>query len=89
MTEKELFEKNLEINHEFSKFIIKHPDLEEKIPTNALIVFIVENDTELSQKNLEMSRANREPNQPLVFLKIKAIRPEESRLVEPRLEFAA
>lgn len=90
MTEKELFEKNLEINHEFSKYIINHPDLEEKIPTDALIVFIVENDTELSQKNLEMSRANREPNQPLIFVKIKGIRPpEESRLIEPHLEFAA
>lgn len=87
MTEKELFEKNLEINHEFSKFLLNHPEIEDGIPLNALIVFIVEDDPELSQKNIEMSRTHREPNQPLIFVKIKGIRPsEESRLIEPHLE---
>ena len=89
MTDKELFEKNLEINHEFSKFIMNNPELEDKIPPNALLVFIVEDDPELSQKNIEMSRANRGPDQPVIFVKIKGMRPpEESRLIEPHLELA-
>ena len=86
MTDKELFEKNLEINHEFSKYILNHPEIEDKIPPNALIVFIVEDNPELSQKNIEMSRSNREPNQPIIFVKIKGIRPaEDSRLIQPNL----
>lgn len=90
MTDKEIFEKNLEINNEFSKYILSHPDLEGKIPLNALIVFIVEDDPELSQRNLEMSRSDREPNQPMVIVKIQSIRPkEESRLIDPQLEFAS
>ncbi len=87
MTEKELFEKNLEINHEFSKYLLSHPEIEDKILPNALIVFAVEDDPELTQKNIEMSRSHREPNQPVIFVKIKGIRPsEESRLIEPHLE---
>ena len=87
MTDKEIFDKNLEINHEFSKYLLNHPEIENEIPANALIVFIVEDDPELSQKNLEMSRANPEPNQPLIFVKIRGIRPpQESRLIEPHLE---
>lgn len=89
MTEKELFEKNLEINNEFSKYVLNHPEIEDKIPPNALVVFIVEDDPELSRRNIEMSRSHREPNQPLIYVKIKGIRPaEETRLIEPHLEFA-
>lgn len=89
MTEKELFEKNLEISNEFSKYILNHPEIEDKIPPDALLVFIVEDNPELSQHNIEMSRRHREPNQPVVFVKIKGIRPiEETRLIEPHLEFA-
>ena len=87
MTDKELFNKNLDISHEFSKYLLNHPEIENKIPPDALVVFIVEDDPELSQKNIEMNRTNREPNQPLIFVKIKGIRPpEESRLIEPHLE---
>lgn len=87
MTDKELFNKNLDISHEFSKYLLNHPEIENKIPPDALVVFIVEDDLELSQKNIEMNRTNREPNQPLIFVKIKGIRPlEESRLIEPHLE---
>lgn len=89
MTDKELFEKNLEINHEFSRFLLNHPEIENKIPPNALLVFVVQDDIELSQRNIEMSRARREPNQPLIFVKIKGLKPlEETRLIEPHLEFA-
>lgn len=89
MTDKELFEKNLEISNEFSKYVLNRPEIEDKIPPEALVVFIVENDPELSQCNIEMARRRREPNQPVVFVKIKGIRPaEETRLIEPHLELA-
>ena len=87
MTEKELFEKNLEINHEFSKYLLNHPEIEDKIPLEALLVFIVEDDPGLSQRNIEMSHSHREPDQPIVFVKIKGIRPaQESHLIEPHVE---
>ncbi len=89
MIEKELFEKNLEISNEFSKYILNHPEIEEQIPPNAVMVFVVENNPELSQKNIEMSRAHHEPDQPVVFVYIKGIRPaEETRLIDPHLKFA-
>jgi hypothetical protein len=90
MTEKEIFNKNLEISHEFSRYVLNHPELEEKIPADAVMVFILESDPELSKYNLEMAQRQREPSQRLVFVKIKGLRPaEETRLIEPHLEFAA
>jgi hypothetical protein len=90
MTEKELFEKNLEISSEFSRYIIAHPDVAEKIPRDAEVIFLVESDPELSRHNLELGRKLKEGGLTVVLVRIKGIRAvEESRLIEPHLEFAA
>ena len=89
MTQHECFEKNLELSTEFSKYILAHPELESQIPEGAQIVFLVENDPELSRKNLELAHQQKEEGQPIVFVRVKGLRPEVSRLIEPRLEKAA
>lgn len=86
MTERELFEKNLELSTEFSKYLLAHPELEAQIPEGAQIVFLLESDPQLSQKNLELAEQQREPGQPLVYVHVKGLRQEASRLIEPRLE---
>ena len=89
MTEKELFDKNLEISSEFSRYIIAHPEIAEKIPLDAEVIFLVESDPELSRSNLELARKLKESGRIVVFVKIKGIRSlEETRLIEPHLEFA-
>lgn len=90
MTEKEIFEKNLELSNEFSKYLLNHPELEDNIPPDALIIFVLEDNPELSQHNIEVGRNNRQPNQPVIYVKIKGLRPvEETRLIDPHLESAA
>jgi len=90
MTEKMLFEKNLEISTEFSRFIVAHPEVAEQIPRNAEVIFLVESNPELSRANLALAKKLKEGGTQIVFVKIKGIRPiAESRLIQPHLELAA
>jgi len=88
MTEQEFFEKNLELATEFSKYLLDHPEIESKLPKDAQVLFLLENDPVLTQKNLELAKKHRQEGQPVVFVRIKGLRPETSRLIEPHLEEA-
>ena len=90
MTEKEFFNRALEISTEFDRYVLSHPEIAEKIPQDALIVFLLENNSEFNKKSLEIAHKHREANQPVVKVKVeKLLPPVETRLVNPRLELAA
>jgi hypothetical protein len=54
MTRKELFRKNQQLSTEFELYILEHPEIEEQIPDNAMIVLVPEYDQELATKNIEL-----------------------------------
>jgi hypothetical protein len=89
MTEQDLFLKNLKLSREFDLYLIEHPDVAERIPANALIVLLPEDDPELCAKNQELARVRREPDQPIVSVRVGALTPPRSRLVNPTVEVAA
>lgn len=90
MTKKELFDKNLELSSEFSRYILVNPEIAEKLPPESEILFIVDSDPELTQYNLELAEKLKRENQQPVFVHIKALLPKEtSRLVEPKIEYTA
>lgn len=89
MTEQQSFQKNLELSTEFSKYLLQHPELETQIPEGIQIVFLVENDRELTRKNLALAKQQSREGQAVLFVRVKGLRPETSRLIEPRLEKAA
>jgi len=74
MTSEELFRKNQQLSTEFELYILEHPEVEEKIPDNAMIVLIPEYDKELAEKNMELAEANREADQQIVYVKVKRLR---------------
>ena len=87
MTDKEFFEKSLEVSTEFDRFVLTHEELAAKIPDNALIIFEIEDDPEFSAKSNQISMTRKEPNQPIVRVKIKRLLPPlESRLLEPEVK---
>lgn len=90
MTEQEIFSKNLILITEFDRYVLEHPDFAEKIPFNAQIVLLPDDDPELGQKNIEIAKAQREPGQPVIYVQIEKVSPQMSRLVNPviRLEAA-
>ena len=74
MTSEELFRKNQQLSTEFELYLLEHPEIEEKIPDNAMIVLIPEYDRELADKNIELAEANREPGQTVVYIRITRLR---------------
>ena len=89
MTEQEIFSKNLILSTEFDRYILEHPEFAEKIPLNAQIVLLPENDPELCKKNMELSKAQHEPGQPVVYVYIENVAPQISRLVNPKIQIKA
>lgn len=87
MTDQGFFERSLELSTEFDRYILSHPELAERIPHDALIVFQLDEDPAFSQQSLQLARAHREPNQPVILVRVQTLRPPlESRLVNPRVE---
>ena len=82
-SESELAKKNVELGFEFSRYLLAHPEIEEKIPENALVVFEVEDDPELSRYNRVLSHRTRSPNQSIILVHIKGLAP--TRLLEPEV----
>ena len=84
MTEQHVVEKNLELSTEFSKLLLTHPELEAKIPEGAQIVFLVANDPALSRKNRALAAEQKKNGQTVLFVHVKGLRPDTSRLIAPR-----
>ena len=74
MTREELFRKNQQLSTEFELYLLEHPEIEDKIPDNAMIVLVPEYDKELAEKNMELAEANKEAGQPIVYVKVKSLR---------------
>jgi len=87
MNKKELFEKNLVLTAEFSKYVLEHPKVAKRIPKEAIVVILPEYDQELAEENLKIAKARRKKNQPMVLVRVERLVPErKSRLVKPKLE---
>jgi len=90
MKETKLVEKNLELSFEFTRYLLAHPELEERIPKGAQIVLLPDYDGELKRFNLRNSRRQREKGQPMVYVRIKRLAPgRPSRLVGTKIERVA
>jgi len=74
MTKEELFRKNQQLSTEFELYLLEHPEIEDKIPDNAMIVLLPEYDKELSDKNMELATANKESGQKLVYVRVGKLR---------------
>lgn len=86
MKDEDLFIKNQQLSTEFDLYITEHPEIEDQIPDNALIVLLPEYDKDLSQRNRELALRHREPGQPIVYVTINKLRP--SRLEGLQLQVA-
>jgi len=89
MTDEEIFEKNLILSTEFDRYILEHPEFAKKIPVNAQVVLLPEDDAELRKKNVEIAKAQREPGQAVIYVQIEKVAPQMSRLINPVLKTEA
>ena len=53
---------------------MEHPEIEEKVPENAMIVLFPDYDKEFAETNLKLADANREPGQTIVYVRVEKLR---------------
>ena len=75
-----------ELGFEFSRAALHDPSLEERIPDNAQIVFLLDRQPAFNKRSLALAKRQHEPRQPVVLVHIERLLP--TRLVKPRLEVA-
>jgi hypothetical protein len=89
VNKKSLVNKNIVLNTEFNKYLAEHPAVADRIPNNALVVILPDDDPALCRKNLSLARRHREKAQAVVQVRVKRLAPPpKSRLVHPRLKVA-
>ena len=87
MRDSKLIENNLELSFEFTRYLLAHPEIEEKIPKGAQVVLLPDYDERLRRFNLRNSQQQREDGQPVVYVRIKKLNPDRpSRLVGTKIE---
>jgi|GEM_PF-681235 len=73
MTEKELFEQNLNQLEAFTQYVLEHPDILDTLPKDARLVFLPEDNSQLRKENLEILRREK-INQPVAFVRMMKVR---------------
>ncbi|MDI6793170.1 MAG: hypothetical protein QME81_09930 [bacterium] len=90
MTEEKLFQKNVILGGEFTKYVLDHPEILDEIPRGAHVFILPQDDPELLEANIRMADKALIDGETVVYVKVDKLRPEtHSRLVNPRLEVAA
>ena len=86
MNENEFWQLQRTIGFEFSRYVLAHPEIDEQIPDGAEVVFNLEDNPEFNDWALRVARAQCEPDQPMLLVKIKELAPvPASRLINPKL----
>ncbi|EFI34007.1 conserved hypothetical protein [Desulfonatronospira thiodismutans ASO3-1] len=74
MTREELFKKNQQLSTEFELYLLEHPEVEEKIPDNAVLVLLPDYDQELASRNMEIAQVQKEAGQVVVYVRVEKLR---------------
>lgn len=80
--EAEIFERNIELSAEFSRYIFEHPEIDEKIPKDAEIVLLPEFDDELKEHNLGLGKQIKAEGGRVLYVSIKQLRPRTLSRIE-------
>jgi hypothetical protein len=86
LDDQEFSQRAVELALEFNRYMIEHPEIAEKIPSSARIILLVEGDEEYNNwaKRVAEHHAKTD-DRSLVYLKIKKLRPIQSRIEELEL----
>lgn len=76
------------ISSEFDKYLLYHPEFEEKIKRNSIIIFRIDGEERFNRWHEEISLKYRERNQPVTYVHIKQIQ-TISALKDAEVETAA
>ena len=78
--------KNTDLIKEFNAYVREHPDFAERIPDNAVVVMQMEGDEEFNEWNIKLVKEQRETGRPIIYIRIKKMKPIRSRIEELELQ---
>ncbi len=86
---KRMEEVNAELIYEFDMYVLAHPEFADAIPNGAIVAMQLEGDEEFNEWSRKLAEKHAEEGQPIVFVRIKKLRPFVSRIEELELERVA
>ena len=87
MDEQPLAEKRLTLSFEFSRYLIAHPEVAERMPPDAAVIFIVDDDPVFTAQERQLAKRLAAEDQAVVTVHVRGLAPPiESRLIEPHVE---
>lgn len=86
MTEKELFEQNLDQLETFTQYVLEHPNVLDTLPKDARLVFLPEDNPQLRKENLKILKKEK-VDQPVALVRMLKV-PQIKEVVTtiPQLE---
>jgi len=78
--------KNSALVREFDRYVLEHPEFADNIPNNAFVAMQLEGDNDFNQWSQRLAKKQSENNQTILFVRIKKMRPVQSRIEELELE---
>ncbi len=69
--ENEFFARNSELSMEFSKYVLEHPEMDDLLTEEVVVVFLPEFDTELADFNSRMAKEIEGEGGRVVYVKVK------------------
>jgi hypothetical protein len=87
MTRQEQFRRNHDLFALFMQQVLDNPALTKKIPKGAQVIFLPENDRDLSRANRRLAQTVRKQGGKVALIKITLV-PQVVTVYTPRLEFA-
>ena len=86
MRKQDNFQKNHLLGIEFDRYLLEHPDILEKIPENADIYFLPDDDPDLREENYRIAENQKAAGRVTVLVRMGRIIPPRSRLEDVRVE---
>lgn len=78
----DFFIRNSELSMEFSKYVLEHPEMDELLAEDTVIVFLPEFDPELKAFNVKMGKEIEAEGGKVLYIKLKELSPKiTSRLI--------
>ena len=76
MTPDEMVQRNLDLHAEWMRYVFENPDALDRIPPQAVLVFVPEDDVELATENLKTVDSVKRAGQTVVVIRMKTPRPQ-------------
>ena len=79
-------QKQMELTQEFARYVVDHPEVDDRLPPQSYIYFEVAGEDEFNRYSRELAERQQE-GLPIVLVRVKGLAPPQgSRLIEPAIE---